>query len=288
MKRQKAPPIGGAPDELGEAVAGEADRAQSGGGQTEDGPAGKTRKSGFSVGKLVPLLVLVAGLVAFFASGLNKYVSFSELAKHHTALAAWVKDNVALAVLAYLGGYAVMVAFSLPGGAVATIFGGYLFGTLVDGIAGTAIAAVIVVIGATVGATALFLAARTGIGEPLRARAGPGLKRMEAGFAENALSYLLVLRLVPLFPFWLVNLVPAFLGVPLRTYLIGTFFGIIPGTFVYASVGRGLGAILEAGKSPDLGVIFKVEILVPLLGLAVLAMIPVLYKRLKKRPDAGV
>jgi uncharacterized membrane protein YdjX (TVP38/TMEM64 family) len=166
---------------------------------------------------------------------------------------------------------------------VATIFGGFLFSTVVDGIPGTILAAAIVVIGATVGATALFLAARTGLGEPLRARAGPNLRRMEAGFRENAMSYLLVLRLVPLFPFWLVNLVPAFLGVPLRTYVIGTFFGIMPGTFVYASVGSGLGAILEAGESPDLGIIFKAEILIPLLGLALLALIPVIYKRIKTK-----
>jgi len=182
-----------------------------------------------------------------------------------------------------------MIAFSLPGGAVATIFGGFIFGSMIDGILGTVVAAAIVVVGATIGATALFLAARTGLGEPLRARAGPGLKRMEAGFRENAMSYLLVLRLVPLFPFWLVNLVPAFLGVPLRTYVIGTFFGIMPGTFVYASVGRGLGAILAEGKKPDLGIIFKAEILIPLLGLALLALIPVVYKRLKARrsPPTG-
>ena len=97
------------------------------------------------------------------------------------------------------------------------------------------------------------------------------------------MSYLLVLRLVPLFPFWLVNLVPAFLGVSLRTYVIGTFFGIMPGTFVYASVGRGLGSILAAGERPDLGIIFKAEVLIPLLGLALLALIPVIYKRVKAR-----
>ncbi|MEJ2121197.1 MAG: VTT domain-containing protein [Alphaproteobacteria bacterium] len=249
-----------------------------------DGPIGDPAPaSKFSLAKLIPLGILLAGLIAFFATGLNKYVSFAELAKHHTALAAWVQDNFLLAVLCYVAAYAVMIAFSLPGGAVATIFGGFLFSTVVDGIPGTILAAAIVVIGATVGATALFLAARTGLGEPLRARAGPNLRRMEAGFRENAMSYLLVLRLVPLFPFWLVNLVPAFLGVPLRTYVIGTFFGIMPGTFVYASVGSGLGAILEAGESPDLGIIFKGEILIPLLGLALLALIPVIYKRIKTK-----
>jgi uncharacterized membrane protein YdjX (TVP38/TMEM64 family) len=260
-------------------------------GSPSDGPAATppgatsdmTAPPRFSLTKLAPLVILIAGLVAFFATGLNRYVSFAELAKHHTALAEWVHAHFLLAMLCYMAGYAVMVAFSLPGGALATIFGGFLFGGMIDGILGTVLAAAIVVVGATIGATALFLAARTGLGEPLRARAGPGLKRMEAGFRENAMSYLLVLRLVPLFPFWLVNLVPAFLGVPLRTYVIGTFFGIMPGTFVYASVGRGLGAILKAGERPDLGIIFKAEILIPLLGLALLALIPVIYKRIKAR-----
>jgi uncharacterized membrane protein YdjX (TVP38/TMEM64 family) len=231
----------------------------------------------FSLGRLVPLLVLVAGLVAFFAFGLDDYLGFDALRRHRAAIDGWVTDNGVLAALAFMFGYAVMIACSLPGGAVATIFGGFLFGTFVAG--------GLVVVGATIGATGLFLAARTGLGEPLRRRAGPGLKRMEAGFRENALSYLLVLRLVPLFPFWLVNLVPAFLGVKLRTYVIGTFFGIIPGTFVFASIGNGLGSVLDQGKTPDLGIIFKANILVPLIGLAVLALIPVAYKWYQARKN---
>ncbi len=115
----------------------------------------------------------------------------------------------------------------------------------------------------------------------LRRRAGPWIGRLEAGFRENALSYLLVLRLVPLFPFWLVNLVPAFLGVPLTTYALGTFVGIIPGSFVYASVGNGLGAVFDAGGTPDLTIIFEPEILLPIIGLSLLALIPVVYKKFK-------
>ncbi|HEX7006901.1 MAG TPA: VTT domain-containing protein, partial [Alphaproteobacteria bacterium] len=142
---------------------------------------------------------------------------------------------------------------------------------------------VFAVIGATAGATVLFLAARTALGETLRARAGPALKRMEDGFRRNGLSYLLVLRLVPIFPFWLVNLVPAFLNVPLRVYLLGTFVGIIPGTAVFAGVGNGLGALLAECRMPDLGVVFRPEILLPLLALAALALVPVLYRRWQAR-----
>ena len=106
---------------------------------------------------------------------------------------------------------------------------------------------------------------------------------MEEGFRRDALSYLLVLRLIPIFPFWLVNIVPAFLGVPLRTYVLGTFVGIIPGSFVYASVGNGLGAVFDAGGTPDLGIIFAPAILLPIVGLAVLALLPIVYRRFKAR-----
>ena len=245
-------------------------RPPAAGESPSEKPVGKHDARRFSFARLIPLLILVAGLIAFFAFGLDDYLGFGALKRHRAAIDGWVMSNGVLAALVFLLGYAVMIAFSLPGGAVATIFGGFLFGTFAAG--------GLVVIGATIGATCLFLAARTGLGEPLRRRAGPGLKRMEAGFRENALSYLLVLRLVPLFPFWLVNLVPAFLGVKLRTYVIGTFFGIIPGTLVYASIGNGLGSVLDQGRTPDLGIIFRVDILVPLIGLAVLALIPVGYK----------
>jgi uncharacterized membrane protein YdjX (TVP38/TMEM64 family) len=155
-----------------------------------------------------------------------------------------------------------------------TIGGGFLFGA--------ASAAVYVVAAATLGASAIFLVARYALGDVLRGKAGPAMRRMEDGFRENALSYLLVLRLVPLFPFWLVNLVPAFLGVPLRTFVIGTFVGIIPGSVVYCLVGNGLGAVFDSGDTPNLGIIFEPEILAPIIGLAVLSVVPVVYKRLKR------
>jgi uncharacterized membrane protein YdjX (TVP38/TMEM64 family) len=140
-----------------------------------------------------------------------------------------------------------------------------------------------VVVSATLGATIVFLAARTSLGAALAAKAGPFLKKTERGFRENALSYLLVLRLVPLFPFWLVNIVPALFGVPLRTYVIGTFLGIIPGSVVYTLLGSNLGAVLDAGGRPQLGIIFEPRMLLALLGLAILALVPVLYKKLQAR-----
>jgi uncharacterized membrane protein YdjX (TVP38/TMEM64 family) len=224
-------------------------------------------------GRFLPLAALAAGLVIFFALGLHRYLSFGALAENRDLLIRLVEDHPVTAPLAYISVYALAVAFSIPGAVVLTIAGGFLFGTWAGGL--------FVVVGATIGAVGVFLAARTAFGEGLRRRAGPWIARLEAGFRENALSYLLVLRLVPLFPFWLVNLVPAFLGVPLTTYALGTFVGIIPGSFVYASVGNGLGAVFDAGGTPDLTIIFKPEILLPIIGLSLLALIPVVYKKFK-------
>ena len=228
--------------------------------------------------RFLPLAVLAVGLGLALAFDLQRFLSLSALQEHSAELHGLVADYGLVAGLAFVAIYAVVVAFSIPGGAVLTIAGGFLFGIWLGSL--------YVLFGATIGATAVFLAARTALGDVLRRKAGSAVKRMEQGFRENAMSYMLVLRLVPLFPFWLVNLVPAFLGVPLRVYVIGTFFGIIPGTVVYASVGNGLGAVFAAGQTPDLGIIFKPEILGPIVGLAVLACIPIVYKRIKARRGA--
>jgi uncharacterized membrane protein YdjX (TVP38/TMEM64 family) len=226
-----------------------------------------------SLTRYIPLAVLVAGLAAFFALGGHRYVSFETLGQHRDALIVWVAANRVVAPLLYVVLYAVAIACSVPGGVVLTVTAGFLFGTLVGGS--------VALVGASLGATATFLAARTALRDLLKAKAGPALQRMEEGFRRDAFSYLLVLRLVPLFPFFLVNLVPALLGVPLRTYVAATLIGIVPGTFVFASVGNGLGAVLDAGGKPNLGIIFTPPILLPILGLAVLALIPVVYRRVK-------
>ncbi len=221
--------------------------------------------------RFLPLLVLAAGLGAFFALGLDRYVTLDTLRDNRQALSAWVAENWALAAFVYVLAYIVMVAFSLPGALVATLTGGFLFGTVFGGL--------LTVLGATIGATAIFLAAKTALGDMLREKAGPRLRKLEEGFGRNAFSYMLVLRLVPIFPFFLVNLAPAFLGVSLGTYVLSTFLGIIPGTFVFASLGNGLGAVFDAGRDPDLGLIFEPEILGPILALAALALVPVIYRR---------
>jgi uncharacterized membrane protein YdjX (TVP38/TMEM64 family) len=228
--------------------------------------------------RFVPLAAIVLGLVAFFAFDLDRFVSLSALSEHHEALRALVADNGVLASAAYLLAYAVAVALSIPGAAVLTIAGGFMFGIVWGSL--------LVVSGATLGAVAIFLAARTALGDVLRRRAGPWVQKLEAGFRENAFSYLLTLRLIPVVPFWLVNIVPAFFGVRLGTFALSTVLGIVPGTVVYVGVGNGLGATLDAGRDPDLGIIFEPAILLPLLGLAVLSLVPVVYRKVKGRRPA--
>jgi uncharacterized membrane protein YdjX (TVP38/TMEM64 family) len=232
--------------------------------------------AGFSLKRLWPLLALALAIVAVFALHLDRYLTFAALREHREALTALVSGNMLLAALAFVVVYALAIALSVPGGAILTITGGFMFGSI--------LATLLVLIAATLGATLVFLIAKTALGDPLRARAGPFLKRMEAGFQEDAFNYLLVLRLIPVFPFWIVNLVPAFLGVPLRTYVLGTFIGIIPGSFVFASVGAGIGSVLDSGQDFSPSSVLTPQIVIALVGLALLALLPVVYRKLKTRP----
>jgi uncharacterized membrane protein YdjX (TVP38/TMEM64 family) len=223
------------------------------------------------------LALLLAGLALVFATGLHRYLTFAALCAQREALLAEVARLGVVAALAYIGLYTLVAGLSVPGATILTLAGGFVFGAFA--------ATAYTVIGATLGAIGVFLAARTAFGDLLQAKVGGTLWRLEEGFKENALSYLLVLRLIPLFPFWLVNLVPAFLGVPLGVFALGTFVGIIPGTFVYASLGSGLGGVVEECEAPGLEVLTRPEVLLPILALAVIALLPVIYKRIKARRD---
>ncbi|MEN8236256.1 MAG: TVP38/TMEM64 family protein [Pseudomonadota bacterium] len=226
-----------------------------------------------------PLLVLLVGLGMFFLFELEQYLTFEMLKHHRQALLGFVGRYVILAPLIYMLLYILVVAFSVPGGAVMTITGGFLFGSLF----GT----IYVVIAATIGATILFLIAKTALGESLRTYAGPWINKMRKGFQEDGFHYLLVLRLIPLFPFFVVNLVPAFLGVTTRTYVGATLIGIIPGSFVYATVGAGIGSVFDAGETFEVANIFTTQVWLALIGLAVLAILPVVYRRFKRKKKGG-
>ncbi len=256
----------------------------------------KKEESGLSVRRLLPLIILIGAVVLVFSMGWHKYLSFEVLADNRDRLKDFVDANFLLAALAYVVIYAVSVALSLPGGLILTVSGGFIFGIW----AGPPLA----VIAATIGATAIFVIAKTSLGDSLAERAGPAVENFRRGFQENALSYLLFLRLVPLFPFFLVNVAPAFLGVNLRTFVIGTFFGIIPGTFAYAFAGAGLDSIfaekrasyeacLAQGGSDACSLaigpsdLVTTEIIIAFAALGVVALIPVVAKRFSKSENTN-
>ncbi|UWR26984.1 TVP38/TMEM64 family protein [Sulfitobacter sp. S223] len=223
------------------------------------------------------VIVLVAALGAFL---LRDYLSFEVLRDNREALIAFRDNHLILTVLGFLIAYVLIVTFSLPGATIATLTGGFLFGTA----AGSALN----VAAATSGATLIFLAARMGLGERLKARldASDGIvSRIKKGLDENQWSMLFFIRLVPAVPFFVANLIPAFLGVPLTRFVVSTFLGIIPGSLVYTSVGAGLGEVFARGETPNLGIIFEPHILFPILGLCALSLLPVLIKAVTGKKD---
>jgi uncharacterized membrane protein YdjX (TVP38/TMEM64 family) len=229
---------------------------------------------GFAFRRFLPLLALAAGAAAFMVLGGDRYLSFSALAEHREFLVKWIARIGAAAPFCFIAVYAALTALSIPGATLLSVAAGLPFGTW----CGTLYA----VTGATFGATVVFAAARAGFGN-VAERAGPWIKRLEAGFRANAFNYLLVLRLIPLFPFWLVNLAAALTGVGFATYVAGTFIGIIPGCFLFVSLGRAFGDVIGAGGSPDLNVMLRPGVLLPIGGLAVLALMPIAFKRYRSR-----
>jgi uncharacterized membrane protein YdjX (TVP38/TMEM64 family) len=229
--------------------------------------------------RFLPVAVIVAGIVAYFALGLHRYVSFDTLREHRAELVAWVADHRMLAIGVFFVAYVLIIAFSLPVGTLGTLLGGFLFGIVM----GTALS----VIAATLGATLVFLAARGAFADALRRRAGDWFARMEDGLNRHAFSYLLFLRFVPVFPFWLINIAPAFFRVPTRTFALTTFLGIIPGTAVYASVGAGLDKVFDAGRTPDLDTLRDPNLYLPLAALALLSLGPVVWGWLRGRREGA-
>jgi len=238
----------------------------------------ESAQSTYSPRRLAPLAVLASAAVLFFVLGGHRYLNFATLAANHDWLCGLVQSGGIAADIGFILAYAGLVALSVPGAVIFTITSGFLFGAWLGG--------AFSVIGATLGAIAVFLAARAGLAD-LLARAGPRVRRLEAGFHRNALSYLLVLRLIPIFPFWLINIAAGATGMRLSLFVVGTFFGIIPVTFVYASLGSGLGEIVEAGRQPQMRMLLQPEILLPILALAGLALLPVIYRRWRGGRAAG-
>jgi len=221
------------------------------------------------------IVILVVAMVGFFT--LRDYLSFQTLADNHEALLAYRDAHYLIAAIGFVMIYIMIAGFSLPGATFATLTGGFLFGVFPG--------ALFNITGAATGATLLFLAARWGLGEKLAARMESSdgtVKAIKEGIDENQWSMLFIIRLVPVVPFFVANLVPALVGVPLRRFVISTFLGIIPGGVVYTSVGAGLGDVFARGETPNLGIIFEPQIILPILGLVALAILPMILKFIKK------
>jgi len=233
----------------------------------------ETRSSGFA--RRLPLIaILIVAAVGAFT--LKDYLSFETLRDNREALIAFRDANYVGTVLAFIAIYVVIVAFSLPGATIATLTGGFLFATFPG--------ALFNITGATIGATLIFLAASWGLGQKLSRKmdASDGLvRKIKDGIDNNQWEMLFLIRLVPAVPFFVANLVPALVGVPVFRFIITTFLGIIPGAVVYTSVGAGLGEVFARGETPNLGIIFQPQILLPILGLCALATLPIVLKAVR-------
>lgn len=232
--------------------------------------------------RLLPIAAIVLVLVLVFATGLNRYLSLDMLQARRAALLAAVHDHPLTSLALYTVAYVLVVAFSIPGAMIMTLTGGFLFGPFL----GSAAA----VTGASAGATVMFLVARSALGDVLRKRAPRGgmIERIEQGVRANAFTYLLVLRLIPAVPFWLCNLASGFVQIPVTTYIAATVLGIIPSTVIYSSIGSGLGHVFDRGETPDLGLVMEPQVLLPMLGLAVLSMLPLAVHAWKARRRRAV
>jgi uncharacterized membrane protein YdjX (TVP38/TMEM64 family) len=242
--------------------------------------------------RFLPLVALASVLGLILVNGWHKQLTLENVFAVREAFQSFIAQHLFLAMLAYIAAYAAVVAISVPGASIFTLSGGLIFGWFLGGIAA--------VTGASIGAVLLFLIARSAFGETLRAKAGPKINGLVEGFQKDALSYLLFLRLVPAFPFFVVNIAAALLNVPLRTYIVGTVLGIIPATFAFASIGAGLDSVFAKSKADQAACalakglaacplelsaksLVTKEILIALSLLAVVALIPVAYKKWSQR-----
>ncbi len=228
-----------------------------------------------TVKRLLPLLVIAGLFAAFFGFGFNRYLSLDSLRDNEAELRALVAGHPVLSAAAFIATYVAVVGLSLPVGAIVTMTGGFLFGLWIG--------AGLSVVGATAGAIVIFVIARMAVGDLLRARAGPFMARMTEGFERNAFNYLLLLRLVPVFPFWAVNLVAALFGMNTLSFVAATLTGIIPGTLAYAAVGDGLGLYFRAGSQAPLSEVFTPEMIALRVGLVLIALLPIVIRWAMKR-----
>jgi uncharacterized membrane protein YdjX (TVP38/TMEM64 family) len=218
-----------------------------------------------------PLALIAVLLIIAVASGATRHLSLHDLRLRRAALETLVHAHPAISLCAYVGLYALLVGLSLPAALVMTLAGGMLFGGWVGGRAAA--------VGCTAGATIAFLACRTALGDTLNRRAGPATARIVEGVRRDAFSYILMLRLIPVTPYWLANLALGLVDIPLATFVTASLLGILPASLIYAHLGSGLNRLFAEGLRPDLHVILQPSVLGPLIALALLALVPVVARR---------
>jgi uncharacterized membrane protein YdjX (TVP38/TMEM64 family) len=234
-------------------------------------PPGRGRVNSASLLSLAGLvLLLVGGVLGAIALGLDGQLGLDAIVRHHAHLASFVSGKPLLASVLFMALYAFAVAISLPGVQILAVVGGWLFGWL----HGT----IYVAVAGTIAASAVFLLARSALAHSLRERAGPAMQRFANGFRDNAASLVFVLHLIPLFPYAIVNTLPAAFGVRLRTFVFGAFLGVLPSTLLFAQFGSGLGEVLAQGSAIRLSSLLTPQILFALAGLGALALLPALYR----------
>jgi uncharacterized membrane protein YdjX (TVP38/TMEM64 family) len=227
--------------------------------------------------RFLPLLILIVLAVAAFF--LLRGLGWDSLARHQGQLTDWVGSHPLESATLFVAAYIATAALSLPQGALLTVAGGLLFGTVLG--------CALTITGATIGASILLLVVRSAFAQTLERHRDRIPQQVQTRLARDGFLYLLALRLVPLFPFWVVNLAAAVAGIRLTVFVPATFLGIAPASFVLSSIGSGVGTILAEGRTPDLSVLFSARILLPLLGLALLSLLPALMRRRPVRVPDG-
>ncbi|MGI8525451.1 MAG: TVP38/TMEM64 family protein [Pseudolabrys sp.] len=246
--------------------------------------------------RIAILAVFVALIAIAYATGWHRLLTLETLVRHRAAIDAFIGAHYFGALAIYIGIYVISVSLSIPASLLLTVAGGILFGVVVGSLAA--------IVSSASGGTIVFLIARTALGEGLLRRAGPFAAKFAEGFRADAFSYLLFLRLVPLFPFWLVNLAPALFGVNTLIFITATVLGIAPAAFAYAFVGAGLDSVIAAQEAAyrdclaagrdgcrlnfELRDAVTPELVAAFVALGLIALIPVVLRRLRARkPKRG-
>jgi uncharacterized membrane protein YdjX (TVP38/TMEM64 family) len=230
--------------------------------------------------RFIPLIIIAVIIIAAIKFNIMHYLNFASLQQHHAQLALYVQNHYFLSISVFCICYIVLVTASIPGASIFSLLAGFLFGSII----GTSL----VVTSATIGATLLVIAVKLAFGESVAAKIGSKVKFMETNFKQNAFYYLLSLRFLPILPFWLINLAAGIFNIKLRDFILATFLGIIPGTFVYVNIGSSLTSVFAQNSSEfKLSSLISPQILLALTLLGIISFIPVIVKSLKKGKTRG-